>query len=273
MGALTPRTKQLKTPTGLIYDDESTFQLTEGVYHGFDIMTNLNDVSTIKRIYTDIDGTPKTIITGEQIKAMSTIMDIEQVQGQVSLDLSNFFHRTPRGIFKTALAVGKGENATLTVEFGVKTNDDPDVLQMRGIGHMSPNRSAALPLGGRVFEPFAKSFKLDSPSAGTFAFDYPKGSTQTMVQKMLFDESVVKIEKVRIFYGDNKEQEFYREDIEFLQRKYGDYKPQAGWLLLDFTLLGFGEEDAMSTNGLNFELEVDEVGAINTYVQGFQPAR
>jgi hypothetical protein len=273
MSNIVPRLKQLKTPTGVVYDDTASFKLDAGVYHVFEIQTNLAKKATIKKITVDIDGTPVTISTGEQLEVMEKLLQKHEASGRIVLDLSKFEYRSPRGIYKTALAIGANEDATLNIEFGVKHSTDPEIISMKGKAFVSDNPAARSPLGGRLFVPVRKTLTQDSAAAGTHPFRYPGGNSQTFVQRMLLDESAVNISKVTVFRGDTKISELERADIDFMLARYAGIAPQSGFLLLDFTAFGFGENDAISTDGLNFEFETDGVGAIKTYVEGWTVAQ
>ena len=274
--SLTARQFQLKTPTGVVYDDTAAFKLKAGVYHRFEIQTNLANLSTIKKVTLDIDGTPITISTGTQLEVVQKFLGKDGKQGRLILDLSKFQYRSPRGIYKTALAIGSGEDATLNIEFGTRntknsSKQDPESLTMKGKAWMSDNPSKSLPLGGRRFSPVRKTVTLDSADAGQLDWDFPNGSG-TKVQSILFDISNVDISQIIVKRGKTEIAKMEKDDINFALKDLGGLVPQDGYLLLDFTLMGFGEADAMNGNGLNFEIMTDGNGAIKTYIEGYEAA-
>lgn len=273
---ISPRMFQLKTPSGVVYNDESAFELKAGVYHRFEIQTNLKNISTVKKVTIDIGGTPITISTGEQLNVIQLFKGKKGKLGRIILDLSKFEYRTPRGIYKTGLAIGENENATLNIEFDKRdtsdsANQDPVTLTMRGKAWMTENNAADEVNSGRKFLPIRKTVTLNSADAGQHDWSFP-GGFDTHVQRLLFDESNVKISQIIIKRGKTEISKVDRADIDFMLEDIADMTPQEGFLLLDFTLLGFGEADALNAAGLNFEIMTDSDGAIKTYIEGWEDA-
>ena len=87
---------------------------------------------------------------------------------------------------------------------------------------------------------------------------------------MVFDESEVSISNVIVKRGKKVIREMSRASIDHGLKRYGGYTLQPNKLILDFIVFGFGFNDALTTEGLNFEFQVDGVGAIKTMIDGFE---
>ncbi|QUI70517.1 major capsid protein P2 [Pseudoalteromonas sp. M8] len=264
-----PSVLQLPSPTGSNYSEEWTIKLQAGLtYHSIELETNLKHVETIKKITLDIGGTPIVQVTNKMLDLLDTMYEKFKQTGRFVLDFSQHEYRTHGGIFMTELVTLLTDDVTLKIEVGTKGASDPTSPVIMGKAFVTDTNQL-----GRIFKPTRYELTQHAAAAGEHSWTMPNTGPNRWVQKMVFDESEVKITKVRIKRGGRTVETLTREDIDYQLQRYKGVKPQAGYLLLDFTLLGFGSANAIPTLGLNFEFEVDSNGAIKTYVQGFDQVK
>lgn len=270
MANITPVMHQLKSPAGNGYDDEWTIPLEGGlVYHVIELDTNLKKKKTIRRVTIDIGGTPVAYATGDMLEVKEKAYGKTVGEGRLILDLAKFEYRSPAGIYQTSLVTGSEERITLKVEFGVKDAADPVKPTMRGKAWVTINPAANTAGAGRTFMPIMKSMTLDCPDAGDFEWAY-QGSSSRSLQRLFIDESNVNISKVFVKRGKTTISEYTREDIDFALQRYASVTLPDNHMILDFTLMGFGLNDAMGTLGLNFVFQTDGPGAMKVHVEGFE---
>lgn len=267
---IVPVMHQLKAPSGNGYDDEWTIPLEGGLaYHVIELDTNLVKKKTIRRVTIDIGGTPVAYATGAMLEVKEAAYGKASSPGRLVLDLAKFEYRTPAGIYQTSLVTGAGERVTLKVEFGVKDDADPAIPTMRGKAWVSKNPAATTAGAGRTYLPIIKSMTLDCPEAGDFEWSY-QGSANRMLQRMYVDETNVNVTKVFVKRGKTTISEHTREDIDFALKRYAGVTLPDNHMILDFTLMGFGLNDATGTLGLNFVFQTDGPGAMKVHVEGFE---
>ncbi|WP_416308538.1 major capsid protein P2 [Neptunicella sp. SCSIO 80796] len=267
---IVPAMLPLATPTGNGYS-KWNFKLQGGqVYHGIEITTNLAVKSTLKKATIDIGGTPMVTASGAHLEMINKALSRSETAGIIDLDLAKFECRSPRGIYQTSLPTSIYDDVTLTLEFGAKDATDPATLSVSGAAWVSENPSANVVGGGRRFVPSLYELTQYAAAAGAHNWTFPNGSVNKSIQRLILDESEVSISKVIVKRGTKTIREMTRARIDHALKRHGGYTLQAGYLILDFILFGFGFNDALTTEGLNFEFEVDGVGAIKTVVDGFE---
>ncbi|GAA6154473.1 major capsid protein P2 [Pseudoteredinibacter isoporae] len=267
---ITPIMHQLKAPLGNDYDEEWNIVLEGGlVYHVIELQTSLKVAKTLRKVTIEIGGTPIAYASGELLKLKEAAYKKHGEEGRFVLDLANFEYRTPVGIYQSSLVTGADEDVILKVEFGEKDATDPAKLTMRGKAWVTENSAANTPGAGREYLPTMKTLTLDCPEKGDFEVAY-QGSQTRWLQRMYIDESNVNVTKVFVKRGKTTIHEATRDDIDFAMQRYADVDLPSGHLLLDFTLMGFGVNDAMNTHGLNFVFQTDGPGAMKVHVDGYE---
>ncbi len=270
MGNATARQIQLESPTGNAYDDEWTIELKGGfVYQVIELDTNLAVKGTIRKVTVDIGGTPIAYASGAVLEMKEQAYQKHEAAGRLVMDLAKFEYRSPLGILQTALPTGENENITLKIEFGPKDATDPAIPTLRGKAWVSENPAKAEPNGGRNYLPIMKTLTKTSPEAGDMEWSY-QGSPNRMLQRMYVDETNVNVSKVFVKRGRTTIGEMTRGDIDYALQRYAGVALPAGHMLIDFTLMGFGSEDAIDTDGLNFVFQTDAQGAMKIHVEGFE---
>ena len=270
MGVATAREIQLKSPTGSGYSSEWSIKLDGGlVYQVIELDTNLLVKDTIAKVTIDIGGTPVAYASGAVLEMKEKAYQKHESVGRLVMDLAKFEYRSPLGILIGALALGSEEDATLKIEFGVKDATDPATPTLRGKAWVSDNQAAAEPAGGRKYLPIMKTLTKTSPEAGDMEWAY-QGSPNRKLQRMYVDESNVTVSKVFVKRGRTTIGEMTRGDIDYALQRYAGVALPAGHMLIDFTLMGFGSEDAMDTDGLNFVFQTDGQGAMKIHLDGFE---
>jgi len=268
--AIVPAMIALATPTGSGYG-KWNFKLDGGlVYHVIQVETNLNVKGTLAKATIDIGGTPVAEASGEYLEMLNKALSKTETAGIIDLDLAKFECRSPRGIYQTSLATSIYDDVTLTLDFGTKDASDPALLSVSGSAYVSENPAANVVGGGRKYLPSLYEVSIFATSAGKLTYAYPNGSVRESVQRMVFDESEVSISNVIVKRGKKVIREMSRASIDHGLKRYGGYTLQPNKLILDFIVFGFGFNDALTTEGLNFEFQVDGVGAIKTMIDGFE---
>lgn len=267
---ITPTLIQLPSPTGNGYDDEWTIKLPGGyIYHAIEMETNLLVKKTVKKVTIDIGGTPVAYASGAILEVKDKAYQKFEQAGRLVMDLAKFEGRSSQGVYRTSLFTGLGDDITLKVDFGTKDATDPAIPIMRAKAWVSTNPGANMPQGGRDHLPIMKALTLDAPDAGDYEWHY-QGSANRKLQRMFIDESNVAISKVFVKRGRTTIRELTRADIDFALQRYAGVALQAGFLILDFAMMGFLENDAMSTEGLNFVFVTDGAGAMKAHIEGFE---
>ncbi|MBU3022873.1 hypothetical protein KO518_13815 [Aestuariibacter sp. A3R04] len=272
-----PAMLQCASPAGSGYNEEWAIKLRAGmVFHGLELETNLKNKDTIKKVSIDIGGTPIVSPSGKILNLIDDLYAKHKADGRLVLNLAKFECRSPQGIYKTALATSIFDDVTLKVEFGSRNttdadsaNHDPAVPTLKAKGYMSENPMANVAGGGRKFLPIQYELTQISAAAGKHDWIFPSGSVNRSLQRLILDESEVSISRVIVKRGAKVIREMTRSDIDFGNSRYADAVSVPGFLLIDFIQFGFGANDAITTEGLNFEFEVDGPGAIRTFVDGF----
>jgi len=267
---ITPTMIQLPSPTGNGYDDEWTIKLPGGyIYHSIEMETNLVKKKTIKKVTVDIGGTPVAYASGAIMEVKDKAYQKFEQDGRLVMDLAKLEGRSSMGIYRTSLFTGLGDDITLKVDFGTKDAADPATPIMRAKAWVSINPGQKLPQGGRQYLPIMKALTLDAPDAGDYEWHY-QGSANRHLQRMFIDESNVTISKVFIKRGRTTIRELTRTDIEFALQRQAGVALQPGFLILDFAMSGFLENDAMNTEGLNFVFVTSGAGAMKAHIEGFE---
>jgi hypothetical protein len=257
---------QCPSPTGSGYEQDWTIKLQQGMtYHSIELETNLVKVATIKKITIDIGGSPIVYASNVLLDLLDKMYQKHQQSGRFILDLSKFEYRSVAGIFQTQLVTNIKDDVTMTIEFSAKHADDPVVPTLKAKAWVTDNDGA-----GRLFIPNRYELTQYAASSGEHAWDFPNGSPVKFLQRMIFKEDVVKIKEIKVKRGRNTIHTVKRSDLDYMLKRHAGVVLQAGYCLLDFTLFGFGTHGAIHTQGLNFELTVDNAGAIKTYVEGYE---
>lgn len=260
-----PSMIQLTSPTGTGYGEEWSIKLQAGLtYHAIELETNLQSVETIKKITVDIGGVPVVSVTNKMLNVLDKAYKRYQETGRFILPLSNFDYLTPQGKYQTQLVTTLTDDVTLKIEFGEKSSSDPSVPTLSGKAYVSNTDRA-----GRVFKPTRYELVQHAAAAGDHEWVMPNTGLNRFIQRMVFDESEVTINKIKVKRGSRVIETLTRADIEYGLKRYADVAPQSGYLILDFTLFGFGSNGALPSAGVSFEFEVNKNGAIKTYVEGF----
>ncbi|TMO53085.1 major capsid protein P2 [Pseudoalteromonas phenolica] len=260
-----PSMIQLPSPTGTGFGEEWSIKLQSGLtYHMVELETNLVNVETIKKITIDIGGVPVVSVTNKMLDVLDKAYKRYRKTGRFILPLSKFDYRTPEGIYQTQLVTTLKDDVTLKIEFGEKGTNDPNVPTLSAKAYVSNTDRL-----GRVFKPTRYELVQHAAAAGDHEWTMPNTGLNRFIQRMVFEESEVKINKIKVKRGSRVIETLTREDIEYGLKRYADVEPQDGYLLLDFTLFGFGSNGALPSAGISFEFEVDKNGAIKTYVEGF----
>lgn len=261
-----PTMLQLPSPTGSGYEEEWTIKMQAGMtYHSIELETNLKEVPTIKKVTLDIGGTPVCYASNVMMNLMEDLYQKHKETGRFIFDFSKFEYRSPAGIYQTQLVTSINDDVTLKIEFDTKGATDPTIPTLKAKAWVTDNDNA-----GRMFVPSRYELTQYSAAAGEHVWDFPNGSAHRHIQRVIFDESQVAISKIKVKRGTRTIHTVTRKDIDFMLPRYAGIAIQAGYLLLDFTVFGFGSHGALNTAGLGFELEVDGAGAIKTYVEGFE---
>lgn len=269
MRKIQPVMIQCPSPTGSGYDEDWTIKLTPGMtYHSIELETNLAKVKTIKKITIDIGGEPIVTATNEMLDLIDKMLQKHQVTGRFVLDLSKFEYRSPAGIFQTQLVTGLRDDVTLTIEFGAKDAADPAVPTLKAKAWVTDNDGA-----GRLFIPAKYELTQYAAAAGEHEWQFPNGSPVKFIQRMVLNESAVNIREIKIKRGRNTIHTVKRSDLDYMLVRHAGIALQAGYCLIDFTLFGFGSHGALSTENLSFEFDVDNAGAIKTFVDGFEQVK
>lgn len=257
---------QCPSPTGSTYSEDWTIKLQQGMtYHSIELETNLAKVATIKKVTIDIGGTPIVYASNVMLDLLDKMYKKHRQTGRFIFDLSKFEYRSVAGIFQTQLVTGLKDDVTMTIEFGAKDGADPTIPTLKAKAWVTDNDGA-----GRLFIPNRYELTQYAAAAGEHAWDFPNGSPVKFVQRMIFKENVAKISQIKVKRGRNTIHTVKRSDLDFMLKRHAGVALQAGYCLLDFTLFGFGTHGAISTEGLNFEFDVDSAGAIKTYVEGYE---
>lgn len=269
MGKMQPTLIQLEGAAGVRYDEEATIQLQAGlVYHSIELETNLKEVPTIEKITIDIDGSPVVYSSNVMLDVLDKAYQKFQKTGRFVLDLSKFEYRTSQGVYKTQLVTEITDTVTLLIKFKSKGATDPDVPTLKAKAWVTDRKPF-----GRIFVPTRYEATQFSAASGEHTWAFPKGSAAEHVQRIVFAENEVTISEIRVMRDKKIIHRVMRSDLDFSMQRLGGIKPQAGYCILDFTQLGFGNEGAMNTLGLNFEFEVSGKGAIKTHIQGFKQVK
>jgi hypothetical protein len=270
MSVIVPAMILLATPTGAGYK-KWNFKLEGGlVYHTIELTTNLVVKSTLAKATIDIGGTPVADASGEHLELINKALSKHETAGVIDFDLAKFEARSPRGVYQTALATSNFDDVTLTLEFGTKDAGDPETLSVVGAAYVSENPAANQIGGGRKYLPTLYEATQITAGAGKHTWAFPNGSVDESIQRLVMDESEVNISNVIIKRGKKIIREMTRASIDHGLQRYGGYTLQPNMLVLDFILFGFAFNDALGTQGLSFEFQVDAVGAIKTVVDGFE---
>jgi hypothetical protein len=265
-----PAMQPLASPTGSGYK-KWNFKLEGGlIYHSIELVTNLVVKSTLAKVTLDIGGTPIASASGAYLEMLNKALSKTATAGIIDFDFSKFECRSPRGIYQTAIATSIYDDVTLTLEFGAKDAADPTTLSVSGSAYVTENPAANIVGGGRKYLPTIYDVNQFTASAGKHVWAFPNGSSTESVQRLVLDESEVAISNVIIKRGKKVIREMTRASINHGLKRYGGYTLQPNQLFLDFIVFGFGANDALTTEGLNFEFQVDGVGAIKTVIDGFE---
>lgn len=268
--SLQSRTLQLQSPNGSGYGGEWIFKPQRGwMFHNFDIITNIVNRSTLRKITLTIGSTPIVEITSVQLAVLDAMYNRKVTPGRYSLRLADFTQRLPLGIHVTSLKTSGADDITLSVEFNEKHATDPAVLAVRGIAKVSTNPDAGVINGGRQAVPTSFEIKPFVAAAGDYDYVVQSGSARLLYQRMLFDESETEIKRIKVRRGNLLLHEVTRDDLNHELEEAGITLVD-GYCLLDFSPFGFAGEDAQQTAGLNFILECTSAGALKTFVQGYE---
>jgi hypothetical protein len=260
----------LATPTGSGYK-KWNFKLDGGlVYHNIELTTNLVVKSTLTKATIDIGGVPVAEASGEHLEFINKALSKHETAGVIDFDLAKFEARSPRGIYQTSLPTSNFDDVTLTLEFGTKHASDPTTLSVSGAAYVSENPAANQVGGGRKYLPTLYEVTQITGAAGKHVWSFPNGSVNESIQRLVLDESEVAISNVIVKRGKKIIREMSRASIDHGLQRYGGYTLQSNMLVLDFILFGFAFNDALGSQGLSFEFQVDGVGAIKTVVDGFE---
>ena len=257
--------QQLTSPTGNSYDEEWTIKLQAGLtYHIIELETNLKTADTIKKITIDVNGEPFVYVSGKMLDVLDKTYNRFTEAGRFVLDLSKNEYKSAAGVYQTQLATLPTDDVTLKIEFGSKSSVDPITPTLSGKAYVSNTDKF-----GRLFKPTRYSLTQSVAAEGTHEWTPSNTAPNKFYQRLVFEESECKINKIKIKRGALTLETLTRSDILFGLQRYRNAKPQNGFLVLDFTLFGFGANGAIPSVGLTFEFEVSGTGAIKTYVEGF----
>ena len=261
-----PTMLQLNGATGSDYNEEWTIKLQAGLdYHVIELATNLVKHNTVEKITVDINGTPVCYISGKMIDLMEKAQGKYKKQGRFVLDLSRFEYRSPAGIYQTQLVTNLTDDVTLKIKFGAKDAADPAKPTLKGKAWVTDRDKA-----GRLFVPKMYELVQHAAAAGEHNWTFPNGSPYHSIQRIIFDESEANITKIKLKRGERTIHTMERADLDFALKRFADITPQPGYCILDMTLFGYAIHGAINTANLSFELEVDNSGAIKTFVQGYE---
>lgn len=270
--AIVPAMQPLNSPTGSGYG-KWNFKLDGGlVYHLLEITTNLVHKTTLAKATVDIGGVPVVEASGAYLEMINKQLSKAETDGIIDFDLAKFECRSPRGIYQTSLPTSIFDDVTLTLEFGTKHVDDPAAadLSISGAAYVSENPKANVVGGGRRFIPTLYELTQISASAGKHVWAFPNGKASESIQRLVMDESEVEITNVILKRGKKTIREMTRKSIDHGLKRLGGHTLQPGFLVLDLIVLGFGFNDALTTEGLSFEFQVTSNGAIKTVIDGFE---
>ncbi|KAF7770084.1 hypothetical protein PCIT_a3039 [Pseudoalteromonas citrea] len=264
-----PSRTQLPSPTGTDYNEEWNIKLQAGVtYHSIELETNLKNVKTIKKITIDIGGVPVVTRTNEILDLMDSFYKRYKQTGRFVVDLSKFDYRTPAGIYQTQLVTVLNDDVTLKIEFGSRGTNDPERPTLKAKAYVTDTDNY-----GRIFKPTMYDLTQISGAAGDHTWQMPNTGANRFVQRILFDESEVKIAQIKVKRGSQTIETITRADLDYALQRVANVELQDGYCLLDFTLFGFGSDGSVPTLGLGFELQVDSNGAIKTYIEGYDQVK
>lgn len=264
--SIKPTMIQCPSATGSNYQDEWTIKLQPGMtYHSIELETNLKHVETIKRVTLDIGGTPVCYASNVMMNIIDDMLQKFKQTGRFIFDFSKHEYSSPAGIYQTQLVTTINDDVTLIIEFDKKGENDPITPTLKAKAWVTDNDNA-----GRMFVPSRYELQQTSPAAGEHKWVFPNGSAYRHVQRIIFKEDDVNISKIKVKRGTRTIHTVTRVDLDYINQRYGKTALVDGYCLLDFTLFGFGVHGAMNTAGLSFEFEVDGVGAIKTYVEGYE---
>jgi len=262
---------KLDPATGSNYDDEWTIKLGAGmIYHRIKLMTNLVERVAIKKITIDINGEFQVYASGKYLEYIQDAYQKAKTQGIFVFDLAKFHYRTQAGVYQTQLITKATDDVTLKIEFGAKGDTDPVKPSLKASAIVSDN-AKKIP---RLFVPRKYESTLYASAADNIVWGFPSGNMHKKIQTITFDELAtagepVNISKIIVKRGSTTLNEWTRAELDHDLKELGGIAPQAGMLLIDFTVLGFGTS-GMSTNNLNFELTTDSAGSIKAYVDGYE---
>lgn len=269
MGVMQPSMIQLEGATGVAYNEEATINLQAGLtYHSIELETNLKHIQTIEKITIDIDGTPVVYSSNVMLDVLDKAYKKHQQTGRFILDLSKFEYRTSQGVYQTQLVTEIKDTVTLKIKFVGKGANDPDVPTMKAKAWVTDTKPT-----GRIYVPTRYEATQQTGASGEHQWSFPNGNPSEQVQRMVFAENEVTISEIRIKRGDKTINRLMRSDLDYHLQRVAGVKLQAGYCILDFTALGFGNEGAINTQGLNFELTVSGKGTIKTHIQGFKQVK
>lgn len=261
-----PTQIQCASPTGSGYDEEWALKLQAGMtYHAIELETNLKHVPTIKKVTIDIGGTPVCYATNVMMDLIDDMTQKFKQEGRFTFDLSKYEYRSPAGIYQTQLVTGINDDVTVLIEFGKKGENDPAVPKLKAKAWVTDNDNA-----GRMYVPSRYELNQTVSAEGEHTWEFPNGSPHRHLQRILFKEDDVKISKISVKRGSRTIHKVERSDLDYANQRYGKLALPDDWCVLDFTVFGFGTNGAINTAGLSFEFELTGVGAIKTYVEGFE---
>lgn len=264
----------LNSPAGTSYEEEWTFKLQAGLtYHAIELDTNLQEISTIKKITIDIGGVPVCYATNINMDMIDTMYNKHKAQGTFVFDLSKFEFRTQAGIYVTQLVTGLRDDVTVIVDLGTKDAADPITPTIKGTAWVTDSPAPSAPNGGAAFRPLRYELTPQAVAAGDFTWDFPSGNVRRHIQRIVFDESETTISKIIVKRGARTIRTLSRKRLDYALQRYGGVTLVPGKCLLDMCLFGFGVNGALNTAGLSFEMEVSGPGAIKTYVEGYLDIR
>lgn len=265
-----PHLIQLQAAEGVGYGGRAIIKLPNGItLDTVEILTNLVNRKTLKRVAVDLGGNEVMYASGEDLHTIDQFLGKHTESGRFVIDFARFEYRNIVGIRQRELITLPSDDTTLILDFDEKQASDPDTLTCKGMAWVHNTDTQ------RYFLPTMYKLTQNIPAAGEHEFIFPNSAINRWVQRLTFDETNMTVSKIEIWSNSTKWFEGSRQDVEFALQRHSNKTRNlvTGKFIFDFTLLGMGRHGAYNTGtqgSFIIKLWVDGGGAMPVLVEGFK---